>query len=84
MLPEEGVTALVEKARSAPWSGASTCQAALPAPVAAGGQTVGTLPLLDGETEVLTVPDPGRGGRGRGAAGGGLFAHLLRMAVFAG
>ena len=54
----------------------------LTAPVAAG-QTVGTLTLLDGETEVLTVPILAAEDVPR-RSWSGLFAQLLRMATFAG
>lgn len=81
-LPEEGVTALVEKGRVSALERRVDLPSSLTAPVAAG-QTAGTLTLLDGETEVLTVPIlaaedvPQR-------SWSGLFTQLLRMATFAG
>ena len=81
-LPEEGVTALVEKARANTLERRIELPESLTAPVAAG-QPVGTLTLLDGETEVLTVPIlaaeyvPRR-------SWGSLFVQLLRTASFAG
>ena len=81
-LPEEGVTALVEKGRVSALERRVDLPSSLTAPVAAG-QTVGTLTLLDGETEVLTVPIlPAEDVPRRSWSG--LFAQLLRMATFAG
>ena len=81
MLPEEGVTALVEKGRANALTRRIDLPEGLTAPVAAG-QPVGTLTLLDGETEVLTVPiltaeDVPR------RSWGSLFVQLLRTVSFA-
>ncbi len=81
-LPEEGVTALVEKGRVSALDRRVDLPSSLTAPVAAG-QTVGTLTLLDGETEVLTVPILAAEDVPR-RSWSGLFAQLLRMATFAG
>lgn len=81
-LPEEGVTALVEKGRVSALERRVDLPSSLTAPVAAG-QTVGTLTLLDGETEVLTVPILAAEDVPR-RNWSGLFAQLLRMATFAG
>ena len=81
-LPEEGVTALVEKGRVSALERCVDLPSSLTAPVAAG-QTVGTLTLLDGETEVLTVPILAAEDVPR-RSWSGLFAQLLRMATFAG
>ena len=81
-LPEEGVTALVEKGRVSALERRVDLPSSLTAPVAAG-QTVGTLTLLDGETEVLTVPILAAEDVPR-RSWSGLFAQLLRMATFAG
>ena len=81
-LPEEGVTALVEKGRVSALERRVDLPSSLTAPVAAG-QTVGTLTLLDGETEVLTVPILAAEDAPR-RNWSGLFAQLLRMATFAG
>lgn len=81
-LPEEGVTALVEKGRVGALERRVDLPSSLTAPVAAG-QTVGTLTLLDGETEVLTVPILAAEDVPR-RSWSGLFAQLLRMATFAG
>ena len=81
-LPEEGVTALVEKGRVSALERRLDLPSSLTAPVAAG-QTVGTLTLLDGETEVLTVPILAAEDVPR-RSWSGLFAQLLRMATFAG
>ena len=81
-LPEEGVTALVEKGRVNALERRVDLPSSLTAPVAAG-QTVGTLTLLDGETEVLTVPILAAEDVPR-RSWSGLFAQLLRMATFAG
>lgn len=81
-LPEEGVTALVEKGRVSAPERRVDLPSSLTAPVAAG-QTVGTLTLLDGETEVLTVPILAAEDAPR-RSWSGLFAQLLRMATFAG
>ena len=81
-LPEEGVTALVEKGRVSALERRVDLPSSLTAPVAAG-QTVGTLTLLDGETEVLTVPILAAEDAPR-RSWSGLFAQLLRMATFAG
>ena len=81
MLPEEGVTALVEKGRVSALERRVDLPSSLTAPVAAG-QTVGTLTLLDGETEVLTVPILAAEDVPR-RSWSGLFAQLLRMATFA-
>lgn len=80
MLPEEGVTALVEKGRANALTRRIDLPEGLTAPVAAG-QPVGTLTLLDGETEVLTVPiltaeDVPR------RSWGSLFVQLLRTVSF--
>ena len=79
-LPEEGVTALVEKARANTLERRIELPESLTAPVAAG-QPVGTLTLLDGETEVLTVPilaveDVPR------RSWGSLFVQMLRTVSF--
>ena len=81
MLPEEGVTALVEKGRANALTRRIDLPEGLTAPIAAG-QPVGTLTLLDGETEVLTVPiltaeDVPR------RSWGSLFVQLLRTVSFA-
>ena len=81
-LPEEGVTALVEKGRVSTLERRVDLPSSLTAPVAAG-QTAGTLTLLDGETEVLTVPILAAEDVPR-RSWSGLFAQLLRMATFAG
>ena len=81
-LPEEGVTALVEKGRVSALERRVDLPSSLTAPVAAG-QTVGTLTLLDGETEVLTVPILAAEDVPR-RSWSGLFAQLVRMATFAG
>ncbi len=81
-LPEEGVTALVEKGRVSALERRVDLPSSLTAPVAAG-QTVGTLTLLDGETEVLTAPILAAEDVPR-RSWSGLFAQLLRMATFAG
>ncbi len=81
-LPEEGVTALVEKGRVSALERRVDLPSSLTAPVAAG-QTVGTLTLLDGETEVLTVPILAAEDAPR-RSWSGLFAQLLRMATFTG
>ena len=81
-LPEEGVTALVEKGKVSALERRVDLPSSLTAPVAAG-QTVGTLTLLDGETEVLTVPILAAEDVPR-RSWSGLFAQLLRMATFAG
>ena len=81
-LPEEGVTALMEKGRVSALERRVDLPSSLTAPVAAG-QTVGTLTLLDGETEVLTVPILAAEDVPR-RSWSGLFAQLLRMATFAG
>ena len=81
-LPEEGVTALVEKGGVSALERRVDLPSSLTAPVAAG-QTVGTLTLLDGETEVLTVPILAAEDVPR-RSWSGLFAQLLRMATFAG
>ena len=81
-LPEEGVTALVEKGRVSALERRVDLPSSLTAPVAAG-QTVGTLTLLDGETEVLAVPILAAEDVPR-RSWSGLFAQLLRMATFAG
>ena len=81
-LPEEGVTALVEKGRVSALERRVDLPSSLTAPVAAG-QTVGTLTLLDGETEVLTVPILAAEDVPR-RSWSDLFAQLLRMATFAG
>ena len=81
-LPEEGVTALVEKARANTLERRIDLPESLTAPVAAG-QPVGTLTLLDGETEVLTVPILAAEDVPR-RSWGSLFVQLLRTASFAG
>ena len=81
-LPEEGVTALVEKGRVSALERRVDLPSSLTAPVAAG-QTVGTLTLRDSETEVLTVPILAAEDVPR-RSWSGLFAQLLRMATFAG
>ena len=81
-LPEEGVTALVEKARANTLERRIDLPEGLTAPVAAG-QPVGTLTLLDGETEVLTVPILAAEDVPR-RSWGSLFVQLLRTASFAG
>ena len=80
-LPEEGVTALVEKARANTLERRIDLPESLTAPVAAG-QPVGTLTLLDGETEVLTVPILAAEDVPR-RSWGSLFVQLLRTASFA-
>lgn len=79
-LPEEGVTALVEKARANTLERRIDLPESLTAPVAAG-QPVGTLTLLDGETEVLTVPILAAEDVPR-RSWGSLFVQLLRTASF--
>ncbi len=81
-LPEEGVTALVEKARANTLERRIDLPESLTAPVAAG-QPVGTLTLLDGETEVLTVPILAAEDVPR-RSWASLFVQLLRTASFAG
>ena len=80
-LPEEGVTALVEKARANTLERRIDLPESLTAPVAAG-QPVGTLTLLDGETEVLTVPILAAEDVPR-RSWGSLFVQLLRTVSFA-
>ena len=80
-LPEEGVTALVEKARANTLEQRIDLPESLTAPVAAG-QPVGTLTLLDGETEVLTVPILAAEDVPR-RSWGSLFVQLLRTVSFA-
>lgn len=81
-LPEEGVTALVEKARANTLERRMDLPERLAAPVAAG-QPVGTLTLLDGETEVLAVPILAAEDVPR-RSWASLFVQLLRTASFAG
>ena len=81
MLPEEGVTALVEKGRANALTRRIDLPEGLTAPVAAG-QPVGTLTLLDGETEVLTVPILAAEDVPR-RSWGSLFVQLLRTVSFA-
>ncbi len=81
-LPAEGVTALVEKARANTLERRIDLPEGLTAPVAAG-QPVGTLTLLDGETEVLTVPILAAEDVPR-RSWASLFVQLLRAASFAG
>ena len=80
MLPEEGVTALVEKGRANALTRRIDLPEGLTAPIAAG-QPVGTLTLLDGETEVLTVPILAAEDVPR-RSWGSLFVQLLRTASF--
>ena len=80
MLPEEGVTALVEKARANTLERRIELPESLTAPVAVE-QPVGTLTLLDGETEVLTVPILAAEDVPR-RSWGSLFVQLLRTASF--
>ena len=79
-LPEEGVTALVEKGRANALTQRIDLPEGLTAPVAAG-QPVGTLTLLDGETEVLTVPILAAEDVPR-RSWGSLFVQLLRTVSF--
>ena len=79
-LPEEGVTALVEKGRANALTQRIDLPEGLAAPVAAG-QPVGTLTLLDGETEVLTVPILAAEDVPR-RSWGSLFVQLLRTVSF--
>ena len=81
MLPEEGVTALVEKGRANALTRRIDLPEVLTAPIAAG-QPVGTLTLLDGETEVLTVPILAAEDVPR-RSWGSLFVQLLRTVSFA-
>ena len=81
-LPEEGVTALVEKARANTLERRIELPESLTAPVAVE-QPVGTLTLLDSETEVLTVPILAAEDVPR-RSWGSLFVQLLRTASFAG
>ena len=81
MLPEEGVTALVEKGRANALTRRIDLPEGLTAPVAAG-QPVGTLTLLDGETEVLSVPILAAEDVPR-RSWGSLFVQLLRTVSFA-
>ncbi len=80
-LPEEGITAVVEKSRLAAAERRLELPASLPAPIAAG-QPVGTLTLCSGGVELLTVPVlatqavPVRSWER-------IFTDLLRMTVFA-
>ena len=80
-LPEEGVTALVEKARANTLERRIELPESLTAPVAVE-QPVGTLTLLDGETEVLTVPILAAEDVPR-RSWGSLFVQLLRTVSFA-
>ena len=80
MLPEEGVTALVEKGRANALTRRIDLPEGLTAPVAAG-QPVGTLTLLDGETEVLAVPILAAEDVPR-RSWGSLFVQLLRTVSF--
>ena len=79
-LPEEGVTALVEKARANTLERRIELPESLTAPVAVE-QPVGTLTLLDGETEVLTVPILAAEDVPR-RSWGSLFVQLLRTVSF--
>ena len=79
-LPEEGVTALVEKARANTLERRIDLPESLTAPVAVE-QPVGTLTLLDGETEVLTVPILAAEDVPR-RSWGSLFVQLLRTVSF--
>ena len=81
MLPEEGVTALVEKGRANALTRRIDLPEGLTAPIAAG-QPVGTLTLLDGETEVLSVPILAAEDVPR-RSWGSLFVQLLRTVSFA-
>lgn len=81
MLPEEGITALVEKGRANALTRRIDLPEGLTAPIAAG-QPVGTLTLLDGETEVLTVPILAAEDVPR-RSWGSLFVQLLRTVSFA-
>ena len=81
MLPEEGVTALVEKGRANALTRRIDLPEVLTAPIAAG-QPVGTLTLLDGETEVLSVPILAAEDVPR-RSWGSLFVQLLRTVSFA-
>ena len=80
MLPEEGVTALVEKGRANALTRRIDLPEGLTAPIAAG-QPVGTLTLLDGETEVLSVPILAAEDVPR-RSWGSLFVQLLRTVSF--
>ena len=80
ILPEEGVTALVEKGRANALTRRIDLPEGLTAPIAAG-QPVGTLTLLDGETEVLTVPILAAEDVPR-RSWGSLFVQLLRTVSF--
>ena len=79
-LPEEGVTALVEKAWANTLERRIDLPESLTAPVAVE-QPVGTLTLLDGETEVLTVPILAAEDVPR-RSWGSLFVQLLRTVSF--
>ena len=79
-LPEEGVTALVEKGRANALTRRIDLPEGLTAPIAAG-QPVGTLTLLDGETEVLSVPILAAEDVPR-RSWGSLFVQLLRTVSF--
>ena len=81
MLPEEGVTALVEKGRANALTRRIDLPEGLTAPIAAG-QPVGTLTLLDGETEVLSVSILAAEDVPR-RSWGSLFVQLLRTVSFA-
>ena len=81
MLPEEGITALVEKGRANALTRRIDLPEGLTAPIAAG-QPVGTLTLLDGETEMLTVPILAAEDVPR-RSWGSLFVQLLRTVSFA-
>ena len=81
MLPEEGVTALVEKGRANALTRRIDLPEGLTAPITAG-QPVGTLTLLDGETEVLSVPILAAEDVPR-RSWGSLFVQLLRAVSFA-
>ena len=80
MLPEEGITALVEKGRANALTRRIDLPEGLTAPIAAG-QPVGTLTLLDGETEVLSVPILAAEDVPR-RSWGSLFVQLLRTVSF--
>ena len=80
MLPEEGVTALVEKGRANALTRRIDLPEGLTAPIAAG-QPVGTLTLLDGEIEVLSVPILAAEDVPR-RSWGSLFVQLLRTVSF--
>ncbi len=80
-LPQEGLTAVVEKGKISGLTRRIDLPERVSAPVEAG-ERVGTLTLLDGEAEVLAVPILAAEDVPR-RTWGSLFAQLLHTATFA-